>query len=284
MPSRESHVAIERIALVVHPSRPDAKTVAARLREWWESRGVLVVDVGGNELEADGDAGGFSFAISLGGDGTMLRAVRFAAPRGIPIAGVNLGGLGYLTEIEPSRLEEAFGRLVSGEFDIDERMILDVQLVHSDGGREHHLALNDAVIERNRPGRTVRVGVSIADMPFLSCVADGVLVATPTGSTAYNLSVRGPILSPTLRALILTPISPHMLFDRSLVLDPSEEIRLEILEGPPAVLVIDGYFPTPVESEDVIVISASEQSARFVRLATPHFHAILRAKFGLADR
>jgi len=284
MPSPESLVTTERVALVVHPSRPDAKAVAARVREWWESHGGLVVDVGGDELDIDGSTESFGFVISLGGDGTMLRAVRFAAPRGIPIAGVNLGGLGYLTEIQPSGMEEAFARLVAGEFEIDERMILDVRLARSDGAQERHLALNDAVIERNRPGRTVRVGVSIADMPFLSSVADGVLVATPTGSTAYNLSVRGPILSPTLRALILTPISPHMLFDRSLVLDPHEEIRLEVLEGPAAVLVIDGFFPTPVGPEDVVVIAAAEQSARFVRLATPHFHAILRAKFGLADR
>lgn len=283
MPSRKSDASKARLALVVHPSRPNAKAVAVRVREWWESHGATVVDVS-DEIDADALSEAVDFVISLGGDGTMLRAVRFAVPRGIPIVGVNLGALGYLTEIEPAGMEDAFELLVGGKFDIDERMILDVKLLRRDGGQEHHLALNDAVVERARPGRTVHVGVAIAGRPFLSSVADGVLVASPTGSTAYNLSVRGPIVSPTLRALILTPLSPHTLFDRSLVLDADEEVRLEVLEGPAAVLVVDGYYPSPVEPEDVVVVSASQESARFVRFETPHFHAILRAKFGLADR
>ena len=181
-------------------------------------------------------------------------------------------------------MEAAFARMVAGDFLIDERMVLDVYVDRRDRESESFLALNDAAIERTAPGRTVRFNVSISERPFLSYVADGLLVATPTGSTAYNFSLRGPIVSPNLRALVFTPVSPHMLFDRSLVLDPNETVRIEIQEGPASVLVVDGASPTPLGSEDSVVISASPKSAQFVRLAAPHFHAVLRAKFGFPDR
>lgn len=274
----------KKVALVVHVGQPEAADLAARARSWWIGRGYEVVeidDVGsGHE-----DDGGFLAAVSLGGDGTMLRTIHFAMDRHIPVIGVNLGSFGFLTQVEPEHMETAFAQFVDGDVAIDERMVLDVRVEYAAGASRRYLAVNEAAIERSTSGRTLRVNVAISKRPFLSYLADGVLVATPTGSTAYNLSLHGPIVSPQLSALIVTPISPHMLFDRSLVLDPTETVRLEVGGGPPsAVVVVDGIERGPVGPEDAVIVECAEETAQIVRVAAPDFHAVLREKFGLADR
>ena len=163
--------------------------------------------------------------LSLGGDGTMLRSVRLLEGAAVPLLGLNLGSLGYLTEVEPDRLDEALTKIaagaVAGSWHLDERMMLDVAVNGIHVGR----ALNEAVVEKAESGHTVRLLARIDGEPFTYYAADGLIVATPTGSTAYSLSARGPIVSPRHRAMLLTPVSPHMLFDRTLVLDPTEDHR-----------------------------------------------------------
>ena len=167
--------------------------------------------------------------MSLGGDGSMLRTVELVAPEGVAILGVNLGQLGYLTEVEPAGLLDAVERTLSGDHEVEERMLLEVRVDRraSDATEPPMLALNDAVIGKTPTGHTVRIEVAIDDEPFTPYAADGVIVATPTGSTAYNLSARGPIVAPTHQALLLTPVSPHMLFDRTLVLEPDHRAPLD---------------------------------------------------------
>lgn len=275
------------VAFVVHPERPAALEAAVTAEEWLSAHGhraVRVPDAEETEL-ADEDAG-IDLAVSLGGDGTMLRTVALASAKGIPVLGVNLGRLGYLTEIEPAGLRGALERFLSGDFKVEERMTLEVELQRAAGDMAPKVfpALNEAVVEKTVPGHTVRVATAIAGRPFVTYAADGLLVSTPTGSTAYNLSARGPILSPLLRALVVTPISPHMLFDRPLVLDPAETLRLEVLEPRPAVLVIDGQHVGTVDPGDAIVCREGRMPARLVTFGERDFHAILRARFGLADR
>jgi NAD+ kinase len=163
-------------------------------------------------------------------------------------------------------------------------MTLELNVTRADGEIVRLVALNEVVLEKGAPGHTVHVAVSIRDRPFLTYVADGIIVATPTGSTAYNLSARGPIVSPSLRALVMTPISPHMLFDRSLVLEPDESVGLMLLDGRTAVLLVDGSTLVPLGLDEAVRIGAGSQPARIVRFGRPDFHAILRAKFELADR
>jgi NAD+ kinase len=274
----------KKVALVVHAVQPEAAALAQRARTWWQEHGYDVVEID-DVWTQNGGKGDFITAVSLGGDGTMLRTIHFAMKRRVPVIGVNLGSFGYLTQVEPDQMEAAFTQFVDGDVAIDERMVLDVRIERAFGVSERTLAVNEAAIERNSAGRTLRVNVAISKRPFLSYLSDGVLVATPTGSTAYNLSLRGPIVSPQLAALIVTPISPHMLFDRSLVLDPSESVRLEVGEGPPAaVVVVDGVAKGPVGPKDAVVVESAEETAQIVRFAAPDFHAILREKFGLADR
>ncbi|HYA68216.1 MAG TPA: NAD(+)/NADH kinase, partial [Acidimicrobiales bacterium] len=202
------------MALVVHPERPEATEIADRAKRWLAANGHSVLVVGDDA--DDLDDGSIDLAVSLGGDGTMLRTVALATARSVPVLGVNLGRLGYLTEVEPSQLEVALGRYAAGDYQIEPRMTLQVTVKRAppsaSAGAGPYVALNEAVVEKTVPGHTVRLAASIADRPFVTYAADGVLVATPTGSTAYNLSARGPIVSPRLRAIVITPISPHMLF------------------------------------------------------------------------
>jgi NAD+ kinase len=282
------------VAFVVHPDRPQAAQAAAAAEKWLSANGHRALQV--PDVVVEGDAAGppaplaedladIDLAVSLGGDGTMLRTVALASAKGAPVLGVNLGRLGYLTEIEPSELQSALERFLAGDFQLEERMTLEVAL-EPGGHREPSIfpALNEAVVEKTVPGHTVRVALSLAGRPFVTYAADGVLVSTATGSTAYNLSVHGPILSPSLRALVVTPVSPHMLFDRPLVLDPAQSIRLEVLEPRPAVAVVDGQTVARLEPGDVMSCREGSRPARLVTFGERDFHAILRARFGLADR
>jgi NAD+ kinase len=311
------------VAFVVHPDRPEAAELAARASQWLTDHGHKAGPVIGDmdHSHDDGtvpartrrgarqglDLGAVDMAVSLGGDGTMLRTVSLTAPLGIPVLGVNLGHLGYLTEVEPTRLEDALERFASGRYRIEERMTLDVRVdraaarapvdvdasgesgeseeQHDDiGADESFLVLNEAAVERTLPGHTIRVAVQIEGRPFVTYAADGLLVATPTGSTAYNLSVRGPIVSPQMEAIVLTPISPHMLFDRALILAPDEWLRLEVVAPRPALLVIDGEHVDDLVPGDALTCRPGRSPARFVTFGGRDFHAILRARFHLYDR
>jgi len=145
-------------------------------------------------------------------------------------------------------------------------------------------ALNEAVIEKVRTGRLARLDVAINGTPFTTYAADGVIIATPTGSTAYSFSARGPIVSPRHRCVLLTPVSPHMLFDRSLVLDAEEELRFTVAAGGSVVLMLDGRDLGPLETGDTVTCTGGSKPARLVTFGPRDFHQILKAKFGLADR
>jgi NAD+ kinase len=159
-------------------------------------------------------------------------------------------------------------------------MMLDVAVNGVGVGR----ALNEAVVEKAESGHTVRLLARIDGEPFTYYAADGLIVATPTGSTAYSLSARGPIVSPRHRAMLLTPVSPHMLFDRTLVLDPSEVIEIEVSGHRLAELILDGHVAGSLDDGDVVRCAPSDATANFVRFGGERYHQILKAKFGLADR
>jgi NAD+ kinase len=222
--------------------------------------------------------------VSLGGDGTMLRTVDLVAGAGVPILGVNVGQMGYLTDIEPSGLRKALGRFLAGEGTIEERMLLAVRVERVDGEVTEQVAFNEAVVEKTPMGHTVRLAVWVDDEFFTTYAADGLIVATPTGSTAYAFSARGPIVEPTHRALLLTPVSPHMLFDRTLVLDPEARLRLVVQGHRRATLSVDGRNLGELGEGDAIVCTAASRSARLVTFTSRDFLQILKAKFGLNDR
>jgi NAD+ kinase len=271
------------IAFYAHPHRPEAAALAERAGEWLAGRGHRSMSA----LAPDGAVSleGADLLVSLGGDGTLLRAVEAALVGGVPVMGVNIGRLGYLTQVEPHGLEEALASFLAGEHHIEERMTLSVTVTGPDGHTDvERVALNEATVEKTVPGHTVRIAAAIDGQPFVTYAADGLLVSTPTGSTAYNLSARGPVLSPRLRAIVVTPVSPHMLFDRPLVLDPAERLTLQVLEPRSAVLVVDGITVTILEPGATVECREGDRPAKLVTLGSSNFHAILRAKFHLADR
>ncbi len=282
------------VGLVVHHDRAEAVREARDVAVWLRERGEQVrltdadaalAELGVHAVDEDHFGSGLDVAVSLGGDGSILRAVSLVSAHGVPVLGVNLGQLGYLTEIEPAGLQAALERVLAGEHLIEERMLLAVTVERA--GRPvgpPALALNDAVIGRTPSGHTVRVEVSIDDEPFTPYAADGLIVATPTGSTAYNLSARGPIVAPTHLAMVLTPVSPHMLFDRSLVLEPDTRLRLAVAGSRPATLSVDGRDVEDLAVGDAIVCTASPHRARLVTFGPRNFHQILKAKFRLSDR
>lgn len=272
------------IAISAHHDRAAIPDLVATIRSWAQSHGVDVWQQADEPQRPLGDA---DLVVALGGDGTMLRAVAAIDGAPVPILGVNLGQLGYLTEIDPSELAAALDRVVAapdeGGWHLDERLMLDAVACRGDTERGRWRALNEAVVEKSESGQTVRLFARIDGEPFTSYAADGLIVATPTGSTAYSLSARGPVVSPRHRALLLTPVSPHMLFDRTLVLDPSEVVEVEVGDRP-AALAVDGQVVIGLSAGDVVRCTPSTATARFVRFGPYHFHQILKRKFGLTDR
>lgn len=282
---------IERLALVAHHQRREARVHALSVAAWCTDHGVdfWMPAHDGNELELDEYAsersiGEADVVVSLGGDGTMLRSVELLRGLAVPLLGVNLGSLGYLTEVEPDTLNDALDRFAlgeaAGEWHLDQRMMLDVAVNGTLVGR----ALNEAVVEKNQSGHTVRLLARIDGHPFTHYEADGLIVSTPTGSTAYSLSVRGPIVSPRHRAILLTPVSPHMLFDRSLVLNPDEVVEIEVAGHRRADVAVDGQPRSVLEPGDVVRCSPSAATANFVRFGAYRYHQILKSKFNLTDR
>jgi NAD+ kinase len=284
--------AVRAVGIVPHRDRPLAHALAGAAVQWFGEREVETrlpraeaeaAGLASHACEADEFVDGLDLVITLGGDGTMLYTVQLVYPRPVPILGVNAGQLGYLTAIEAADFERALPRLLSGDFTLSERMMLEVEFTTS-AGPQREYALNEAVLEKQEAGHLVRFDLSVNGSAFTTYAADGVIVATPTGSTAYSFSVRGPIASPALSCLLLTPISPHMLFDRSLVLAPNEELDF-VIEGPrEAVCTMDGRRVGVVRAGDRITCRAAAEPLRLVELQPRDFHQILKAKFALPDR
>jgi NAD+ kinase len=284
---------LQTIGIVPHLSRPQALDLTRQMIDRLESKGLsvrvpttdaLLTELGqwAHADETFGD--GLDMAFSLGGDGTMLRTVDLVSEFGVPVLGVNVGHLGYLAAVQPDMLDVTLEQVLLGNHDIEDRMRLAIE-VHPDGNLSgtplvFH-ALNDAVLEKSSAGNTVRLGVSFNGVPFTDYAADGLIIATPTGSTAYAFSARGPIVSPLMRALVVVPVSPHMLFDRSLVLDGSESVQMEVLSGRPATLFVDGRDCGLLNEGAVVVCRAAERPARLVTISERDFHGILKVKFGL---
>jgi NAD+ kinase len=221
-----------------------------------------------------------SLVMTLGGDGSFLAGARLAAPRGIHILGVNLGRLGFLTELEVDELESALDRYLAGDFRTEERTLLQATLRNGDRARAHALGLNEAVLHRAKDARMLRVEIDVDGQGVGVIDADGVMVATATGSTAYALASGGPILEPSLRDLLLVPLSPFALTVRPIVFRPGDTITLTVLRGP-ARLTVDGMRSVSAEAGDTVKVGPHPRRLKVVRFGpTESFYARLRDKLG----
>ncbi|MDQ3606676.1 MAG: NAD(+)/NADH kinase [Gemmatimonadota bacterium] len=223
--------------------------------------------------------------LTLGGDGTLLRGARMVAPHGVPVLGINLGRLGFLTSVGPEELETALGAVQRGEIRLDERMVLDASAEGADGVcHGSFLALNDAVLHKGGFARVIRLAVYADGEEVGTYSADGIILATPTGSTAYSLSAGGPIVVPTIDCIVATPICPHSLAVRPLVLPAHERITVEVLSpSEELILTVDGQDGAALAPGDRLVVSRAETPLCLVRFPGQSFFSTLRRKLQWGD-
>ena len=286
------------ITFLVHPERADVFDLATDTAAWLAERGDVArilrfsgpdrVTEAGVEVDLGAvDLTGTDVAVSLGGDGTFLRVVRLAATADVPVLGVNFGRLGYLPDLGPDQVRGALRKVLEGRASIETRCALEVTISDRSMGDDvvtsTMLALNEVVIEKIDFGHTVRLATTIDGEKALTYSADGLIIATPTGSTAYNLSAGGPILAPTLRAMVVTPVAPHFSLDRSLVLADEQDVSVEVAPDRNGVLVIDGLEVGRLEPGAVITCRVASHPVRVVRNEPHTFGTILRFRL-LADR
>lgn len=218
--------------------------------------------------------------IALGGDGTLLEAARKAAVCQIPVMGINLGHLGFLAEVEKHEIESCLHDLLIGEYSIENRMMLRAVITRPGGKTVTFDALNDIVVSRGKSTRLIDVNLYIDNQFVDDYKADGMIVATPTGSTAYSMSAGGPILDPTARSFVLTPICPHKLYARTIVVPDTREITMTIRNDIPRSVVVscDGQVSTPFSEGDVLTLTRSEHTARLINLHGDRFYRVLQHK------
>jgi NAD+ kinase len=216
--------------------------------------------------------------IVLGGDGTLLHAARLIGASGIPIIGINLGSLGFLTEVKLDEMYKAFEGLLSGQYHSEDRVLLDVEVFRAGKVVAQYLALNDAVINKGALARIVELEIRINSQPVLFTRADGLIVSTPTGSTAYSLSAGGPILYPTLDAFIIAPICPHTLTNRPLVIPDRDDVEVYMHRGADVMLTLDGQVGMPLQPQDSLKVRRAQSTLKLVLPFGSTFFKLLREK------
>jgi NAD+ kinase len=293
---------MRRIGVVARRDRAEALDVVRGLVQWLGARGRDVV-VDGETARAIGVPGvtvtegpelpgKVDLIVVLGGDGTLLSVARLVDGLDVPILGVNLGGLGFLTATTLEALFPTLEAVLRGDYAVEERLVLVASLAgrprgggRPSGAGTEQLALNDVVVAKGAPGRLIDLEVRADGEPMTAYRADGLIIATPTGSTAYNLSAAGPILFPTMDAVVLTPICSHTLTNRPIVLPAS--VRLEVTlqtEAPDVVLSVDGQAGPPVTAADVVRVRRAASRIRLIRDPRKSYFEVLRAKLKWGER
>jgi NAD+ kinase len=280
---------VKRAGLILHAGRPEASATGRWLAETLAARGVEVwasdddaARIGSDRVKgAGGLPDDLDLVFVLGGDGTLLRAADAIGRSGVPLLGINFGHLGFLSELERSELEAGLKRLFDDGFSVEERLLLEGDI--EEGGKTLSVrAMNDIIVAKTATGRAIRLAVSIGGVPFVSWAADGVIVATATGSTAYSFSAGGPVVSPRLECIIVTPVSPHGLFHRSVVVPADEEVELRVLpDADEAGLSADGLPTVPLGAGARVHIRIGKERVRLAKLEPAPFWRLVREKFHL---
>ncbi len=288
-----------KVGLVVHAGRPASREVAVEAARTLPERDIVVVaPVGGagadDELPGElahlapmADPADFAaeieLAISLGGDGTFLRAAHLCRDAGVPVLGVNLGRLGFLAEVERHDLGPVLRAVAAGDYRIEERATLTMEVHDADGGfLSSDWALNEVAVEKTVRQRLLLVDVYFDGTFFARVPADALILATATGSTAYALSAGGPIVSPQVAATLVVPVAPHSLFDRTVVAGPEEVVRVELLEGQASGLAsCDGRSPVALGPGATVTVIGGAEPVRLARVGLIDFPTLVRRKFGL---
>lgn len=277
-----SRLAFKQIGILYHPKLAESRVMAAEILEFIENLGASAwVSSGWREEDIKDRLEDLDLLITLGGDGSMLRAARLTVGRRTPILGVNMGRLGFLTEVQPAEWSEHIRKALLGEHWIEERM-----MVHAEHCRDGKLintseALNEVVISRGQMARVVRLETYINGGFLTTYTADGLIVATPTGSTAYALAAGGPILPPELENFLLVPLAPHLSLERAIVLSKGASVEVKVSTDHTSILTIDGQLEIEVENGDEVMLRASPSVGCFVRLQEKnYFYRTLMNRLG----
>ncbi|MFZ5918285.1 MAG: NAD(+)/NADH kinase [Chloroflexota bacterium] len=271
---------MKRIGILHHPKLPQSQSLAQEIAAWLAMHGVSPWQASAwDEALVEGEIGSLDLLITLGGDGTILRAARMGACHGVPILGLNLGRLGFLAELQPGDWQAPMGRLLEGDYWIEQRMMLHAEFLHNGECRRAFEALNDVVVSRGSLARIVRLTASVDGGYLATYAADGLIIATATGSTAYALAVGGPILPPQLHNILVIPIAPHLSLERAVVLAEGSTVSVAVSTDHTAMLTIDGQFEVELQHEDTVIVKASPYRACFVRMQeSTYFYRTLMAR------
>jgi len=264
---------IERIAVATHPHLLEAEKEAAEIAAFLQAAGRNTIHglLDDETLKARVRSGEFDLLIALGGDGTMLRAGHLCAPIGVPILGINLGHFGFLMEIREDQWREFLPHLFEGNYWLENRMMLCAEHWRGDKMLDNWDVLNEVVVGRGEIVRPVRIETSVDGRYLTTFVADGLIAATPTGSTAYALAVGGPVLAPELRNIMIVPIAPHLSIDRAIVMAEGSSVTIVLHTSHQAVLSVDGQMPVRMIDGDRVQARAGDHSAQFVRFQDPGY-------------
>lgn len=284
---------IRRVLVLAKLGAPDGRALAERMGQWLDGRAIEVIyetDTASAIGRPDGVScaelpRGIDLAIVAGGDGTLLSVARAAAPLGIPILGVNLGSLGFLTELQPDEIFEGLRAVLDGHYVVEQRQMLRVRPLREGQPSHEYALLNDAVIAKSALARMISIDVRVDGAPVARYTSDGLIVATPTGSTAYNLSAGGPILDPRMSAFVIAPICPHSMTYRPLVVPGSVTVDVILQsDGEAVYLTLDGQLGFPMEAGDSITVDSHPCPARLVRISDRSFFEVLRRKLRWGER
>jgi NAD+ kinase len=285
---------VTRVGLIAKPDAPAASRVILQVLDWLAAHGLtavlekqtagLVPAANVQAASKDELPGLVDLLVVLGGDGTLLSMARAIGDLGVPILGVNLGGLGFLTATTLDEMRPALEAVVAGRMATEERMMLAARLVRSGHTIGEYSALNDVVITKSAMSRIVDLSVSVGGRHATAYRADGLIISTPTGSTAYNLSTGGPILFPTMDAVVLTPIAPHTLSNRPIVIPGAERIEVTLLDDQDVMLTMDGQVGVPLRARDTVEVEKATARIRLLRFPQKDFFSVLRTKLKWGER
>ena len=268
-----------KIVVAIHPRFPNARDEAQEIVDFLKERGINapIGTLNDEDLRQRVKEGEFDLLISVGGDGTMLRAGHLCAPSGVPILGINMGKLGFLIQVERGAWQKKTEQLLVGDFWIENRLMIFVELYRAGEKQGSWHALNEAVVSRGQYLNPVRISASVDGLELTTYMADGLLASTATGSTAYALAAGGPILPPELRNILIVPIAPHLSIDRAVVLSEGAAVNITV-HSDNAVLSVDGQTPIGLDAGDRVDVHTAEYSAKFIRFGDlGYFYRNLRA-------
>ncbi len=278
---------ILRAGIFANPQKDNELEGARYVTQLLRSRGISVsFDPGGmpSEESDEIDYEAIDMLFVLGGDGTLLKAAEKCSPFGVCMLGINLGRLGFLSEVEVGEIEAAIDKMLAGDCTVEERMMLRCAVMKGDTVLCEADALNDVVVLKKDVSRMIGIELSVNGALADKVACDGMLVSTPTGSTGYSLSAGGPVVSPQLECMLATPICPHSLHSRSLVVLPDDEVVMKPLAPGGAVLTTDGTERHELQDGEAVRVSRSAHVARFIRFEENYFYPLLRSKFISWDR